>query len=542
VLLCARFPGAFTDDAWKGPAVELIAGGLVELGADQVTFEVGALLVGRPAMSAGWFAEPTGLDSSSERDARRAIEIAERVDSPYLLSRAVESLIAHALGGGLCGAGELAERLVDVSESLSDRAEVHEGLITAAITLARAGRHGRAHEIARRATRDSERLSPHQSIHAAAAEVMCLLPAGRFEELLRMTTHVPAVVRDEGGRLCQVGALALAGRALALFERGERDAAEDALALLEAAPPPVGLSTLRPLAIEIARPLAGLERTRRRAAELEPAASRAAQLYKLRLDLQLSALAADWGALGGLVAEARELAVSGCAPTLGWIADWADAVARASAGDGADAVRRATRAAERSPTPASPTSPLACSSTCCPSSTPICARRSRATSASVSRPWAPQPARRRRRASAARRAQQAQAVERHEQRHAHVGGDGHHERDQSEGGEHDEDRLDGQRGDDVLAHHAGGLAGAADCAGQAGEVVGHECDVGGFEGGVGAGGAHRDADVSGGERGCVVDAVADHRDRAVFAVQGLDGAQLVLGQQSCPALVGADPL
>jgi hypothetical protein len=346
VLLCARFPGAFTDDSWKRPAVERIERGLAERGADQVTFEVGALLVGRSAMSAGWLDAPTGHEPSSERDARRAIEIAETLDSPYLLSRAVESLIAHALGGGLCGAAELAERLVAVSESLSDRAEVHEGLITASITLARAGRHGRAHQIARRATEDSERLSPHQSMHAAAAEVMCLLPAGRFDELLRMTAHVPSVVRDEGGRLCQVGALALAGRALALFESGERDAAEDALALLEAAPPPAGLSTLRPLAIEIVRPLAGLERTRRRAAELGPAASRAAQLYALRLDLQLSALAADWGALDGVVAEARELASSGCAPTLGWIADWADAVARAGAGDSADAVRRATNAAE----------------------------------------------------------------------------------------------------------------------------------------------------------------------------------------------------
>jgi hypothetical protein len=41
--------------------------------------------------------------------------------------------------------------------------------------------------------------------------------------------------------------------------------------------------------------------------------------------------------------------------------------------------------------------------------------------------------------------------------------------------------LDGQRGDDVLAHHAGGLTRAAEGLGQPGEVVGHERDVGGLK-------------------------------------------------------------
>ena len=49
-----------------------------------------------------------------------------------------------------------------------------------------------------------------------------------------------------------------------------------------------------------------------------------------------------------------------------------------------------------------------------------------------------------------------------------------------------------------------------------GEIVGHQHDVGGFKRDVGAGGAHGDADVGGGQRRRVVDAVADHRDRAVL--------------------------
>ena len=51
------------------------------------------------------------------------------------------------------------------------------------------------------------------------------------------------------------------------------------------------------------------------------------------------------------------------------------------------------------------------------------------------------------------------------------------------------------------------------------EAVGHERDVGALEGDVGAGGAHRDPDARGGERGRVVDAVADHRDRAGLAFE-----------------------
>ena len=45
------------------------------------------------------------------------------------------------------------------------------------------------------------------------------------------------------------------------------------------------------------------------------------------------------------------------------------------------------------------------------------------------------------------------------------------------------------------------------------QFVGHQRDVGGFERGVAADRAHRDADVGGGKRRRVVDAVADHRDR-----------------------------
>ena len=53
--------------------------------------------------------------------------------------------------------------------------------------------------------------------------------------------------------------------------------------------------------------------------------------------------------------------------------------------------------------------------------------------------------------------------------------------------------------------------------GQVAQVIAHECDVGGFDGDVGAHGAHGDADGRAGQGGGVVDAVADHRGRLVRA-------------------------
>jgi hypothetical protein len=227
---------------------------------------------------------------------------------------------------------------------MSDRVEAHEGLVTAAIASARAGRHQRARELARLASQESVSVSAHHGTHAATGETMSLVPAGRFAELVEATARVPGIVREEGG-VCQKGTLGLAGHALALFECEERDAADEALELLGAASPSRGLVPFRCLAIDILRPLAGLERTRRAAESLgPPRGDVASRIYALRLGLQLSALNSDWGAVDGLVAEARQLAPQACAPTLEWIADWAEAVRLAAAGDGTEAVARATRA------------------------------------------------------------------------------------------------------------------------------------------------------------------------------------------------------
>jgi hypothetical protein len=345
ILLCVRYSGAFTSDAWKAPAAELVERGLEDVADGTISFESGALLLGRYAIGTWAFSRPARHQDTAEQDAWRAAQIAEAIDSPYLFAHAVEALIEHATRSGFCEAGELAERLLSVCEKLSDRAEVHEGLVTASISFARAGRYDRARTTARRATRESAGLSAHHRTHAAAAETASLVPAGRFAELSRETEHVPHIVRQEG-HLCDMGALSLAGRALALYECGDLNAAHESLDLLHSAPHPSGLVPLRCLAIDFVRPLAGLERTQQMAASLESLPGTVTdRLYALRLGLQLNALASDWAAVDRLVSEARQLAPRACAPAVGWIAEWADAVRLAAASRGNEAVGQARRAA-----------------------------------------------------------------------------------------------------------------------------------------------------------------------------------------------------
>ena len=341
VLLCARYNGAFANDAWIAPVIGLVEHGLEAVGETTVSFEAGALLIGRTRMSTEWLSAPTSHEARAEDDARRALAIAEAIDSPYLLSHAADALIDTTLRHGFCRQGELAERLIQISDALPDQAEAHDGLVSAAISFTYGGQHERAREAARRATREVRGLGPHHEIHAAAAETMSLVPAGRFVELAEVTARTPAIVREEGYR-CWKAAIALAGYALTMFERGDREAADDALALFD----PLLAGKPRWRAIDIVRPLVGLEHAQRAVGSLgHPPGAALDHLDAVRLDLQLTALAGDWKALAQIIVEAKALARRACAPTLRWIADWAGAAAVAAVGESAQAVKRAKQAA-----------------------------------------------------------------------------------------------------------------------------------------------------------------------------------------------------
>ncbi|OPZ11896.1 MAG: hypothetical protein BWZ10_02146 [candidate division BRC1 bacterium ADurb.BinA364] len=67
--------------------------------------------------------------------------------------------------------------------------------------------------------------------------------------------------------------------------------------------------------------------------------------------------------------------------------------------------------------------------------------------------------------------------------------------------------------------------------GQARWIVGHDDHVGRFHGDIRADAAHRHADVGGGQRRRVVDAVAQHEDLAAFALKPLNRRDFVRRQQ-----------
>ena len=75
------------------------------------------------------------------------------------------------------------------------------------------------------------------------------------------------------------------------------------------------------------------------------------------------------------------------------------------------------------------------------------------------------------------------------------------------------------------------------CVGQPLHVLGQQGDVGGLERDLRAGRAHGDADISAGQCGCIVDAVADKGDLPP-AGHGADEPHLVLGQHFGMDLLG----
>jgi tetratricopeptide (TPR) repeat protein len=323
-LLCARYPGAFTRPEWRKWAVVQIDEGLAGDAERHDTFEVGALLIGRASMIR-WFVLEGEQLAKARRAAERAIEIAERIGSTQLLSHGLEALGWRDADHGFCDAGATADRMLDVVRRMPDRVEASESQVIAAICLLRAGRFEEARDAGREAAASARHLSPHRRLHAASAQTVCLLGAGRLEELAEATGEAPELVEHEGSRTCAMGSLALAGYAVVRFEALDTAAGERAAASVEA----VGLhrsdSSFRYRGIEILRPFVGLERTRARLDYGEPVRGLVDGVHELRARLQLVALEGS-GELEGLVAKARRVASEACAPPLGWIADWAEAL------------------------------------------------------------------------------------------------------------------------------------------------------------------------------------------------------------------------
>jgi class 3 adenylate cyclase len=341
-LLWSRYAGAFRGEEWKPRAVEIVRHGLEEAGEETVSFEVGALLDGRAGFRF-WRMAPHSKEDA-RRDAERAVTIAEAIDSRTLLSYGLDALVAEVTQDGFCESAELARRALAVARSIEDRGEAHELLVTAALAFADAGRFDEAALAGAEATLLASQLGPHRGLHAGSAQTRALLPPGRLGELLEATAKAPDLVVEEGMHTCFHGVAALAGQAIAAFEAGDGDAAKRALEVYDTtAVSGVGIYASR--GPEILRPLIGAEGARRRLDTVEEAERMDSEVYRLRVELQLTALERDRKRFGILAGNARSLARSACAPYLDWIADWGESIELAESGRTRQAAAKARAAA-----------------------------------------------------------------------------------------------------------------------------------------------------------------------------------------------------
>jgi DNA-binding SARP family transcriptional activator/tetratricopeptide (TPR) repeat protein len=329
VLMCARYPGAFTRTDWKDWAVGAIDAGLA---ADADDFNTAALLVGRASMGR-WFHLAPDEQRQAREAAERAVEIAERIGSTFLLSHALEALGWRDADYGFCEAGETADRMLALVGRMSDRSEIGETMVVASVCLLRAGRHAEAWEAATEVAQRSADLSTHRRLHAAAAQAACLVPAGRLAELADATAATLDWITEEGDHACAMATFGLAGQALARYESLDQAGGNRCAELVET----IGLhrndSAFRMLGIELLRPFVSFECTRRRIEASDELRGLVEGVHHTRAQLQLVALEGS-DPIDEMAAHARELAARACAPALGWIADWAQAV-RAGSLEGA---------------------------------------------------------------------------------------------------------------------------------------------------------------------------------------------------------------
>src|SRR5471032_195087 len=108
-------------------------------------------------------------------------------------------------------------------------------------------------------------------------------------------------------------------------------------------------------------------------------------------------------------------------------------------------------------------------------------------------------------------------------------GAGNHGVEQAEGGQRYADQVVDEGPEQVLAYLAVAAARDRDGGGHQRRIAAHQRDAGGVHGDVGAAG-YGDADIGGGQRGGVVDAVADHGDASAAGLQAGDGGRFVGGQ------------
>jgi DNA-binding SARP family transcriptional activator/tetratricopeptide (TPR) repeat protein len=341
-LATVRYYGA-PHSGWEERGIDLIEQLIADDRIPRGTFAHAAALIGRAGLR-----ERLGRDARSleeaKRDAEQAVAIAESIGSPELLATSLEGLTWTVFEEGFCDMAAIGDRLLAATVTSPDRFEAYESVVIAAMCHCWAGDFTRAAQLTHEAGERAQGLSPHRALHSAAASAVCLVPQGRFAEVGRLTCGVIELVREEGDRTCNQAIVGLAGRLLWLFETQDPALAEGLELLREIRPlgasmgPKTGASTAETL-----RPIVGAAATLARLVPLDAGADRGDAILRLRAELPALAVSNCRDGLDAAIAHGRELSRSACAPALGWIADWAEAVQMAG-DDPALALRRARRA------------------------------------------------------------------------------------------------------------------------------------------------------------------------------------------------------
>lgn len=328
-LLWARYGGAFTREDWKPAAVDVVRTRLAEIGEEEESLELAALLTGRSVWGRRELFERT--TGEVKADAERAISISEKLGSQELLSHALDAYEMCLREEGFCELGDLADRMVKLGSEMLDRRQAHEMLITSAIALTEVGRYDDSREVGTMAHADAQAMGVHQRIHGTRALTGYMVPNGMFAEVLEASEGLLELITEDGGSVCDFGGGAVLGRALALFERGRTQEGAQAVEFFQGALPDVKRIPIVELQlIERVRPFVGLEHAERLLNEVHLPSAPVHHVYSIRARLPMAVLRADWSEAEKLMAEARGLAEPSCAPQMLAFTDWAESVRNGS--------------------------------------------------------------------------------------------------------------------------------------------------------------------------------------------------------------------
>jgi class 3 adenylate cyclase/tetratricopeptide (TPR) repeat protein len=325
-LVWARYGGAFTTEDWKPAAVEVVQTRLAEIGEQEESEELAALLTGRTVWGRRELVDRSAEEAKA--DAERAIAISEGLGSQRVLSHALDAYEMVLREEGFCALGELADRMVGLGSEMADRRQGHEMLVTAAIAFTEIGRYEDSRRVGAIAHADAQAMGIHQRIHGIRALTGYMVPTGMFDAALEGSEDLLDLASEDGAVLCDFGGGAVYGRALALFEQRRTEEGLAAVRLFEGGIPDnvKRLPIVRLQMIERARPFIGLDHAERMLRELPEPSTPARRLYSIRARLPIVVLREDWPAVEQLIVAARELAEPACSPQLLAFADWAESV------------------------------------------------------------------------------------------------------------------------------------------------------------------------------------------------------------------------